>query len=87
MSTPERLEAFYRTAVQPIQQATSVTDNAVVSLRIAHAAEYAAAQIGIVAHRGEEIESHLAKIAAHYPVSGSADHILQSALSPTPQRK
>jgi hypothetical protein len=88
MSTPEKVEAFYRTAFQPMPQASSITDNAAVNLRTAHAAEYAAAQLGTIARAAEKIESHLAKIAAHYPVPGSADHILQSALSPTPpQRK
>jgi hypothetical protein len=85
MSTPEKLEAFYRTAFQPMPQATSVTDTAAVNLRVAHAAEYAAAQLGIIARKAEEIELHLANIAAHYPVPGSAGHVLQSALSP--QRK
>ena len=59
MSTPETLEAFYRKAFQPMPQGSSVTDNAAVNLRIAHAAEYAAAQLGIIARNAEKIESHL----------------------------
>jgi hypothetical protein len=61
MSTPEKLEAFYRNAFQPMPQAVSITDNAAVNLRIAHAAEYAAAQLGIIARAVEKIESHLTK--------------------------
>jgi hypothetical protein len=87
MSTPEKLEAFYRTAFQPMPQVSSTTDNAAVNLRIAHAAEYAAAQLGTIARAAEKIESHLAKIAAHYPVPGSVDHALQSSLAQTPPRK
>jgi hypothetical protein len=76
MSTPGKLAAFYRTAFQPMPQVSSVTDNAAVNLRIAHAAEYAAAQLGIIARKAEEIESHLAKMAKHHPEPGSADDVL-----------
>jgi hypothetical protein len=69
MSTPEKLEAFYRTAFQPMPQVSSTTDNAAVNLRIAHAAEYAAAQLGIIARAVEKIESHLGKMAPQPPVT------------------
>jgi hypothetical protein len=59
MTSPEKLEAFYRQAFQPMPQSVSITDNAAVNLRMAHAAEYAAAQLGIIARNAEKIESHL----------------------------
>jgi hypothetical protein len=37
--------------------------------RIADAAMYVAAQLGIIARKTIEIEAHLAKIAAHFPSS------------------
>jgi hypothetical protein len=50
------------------------------ALRIAHAAEYAADQLGLIARTAAEIESHLAKIAKHYPEPGSADDVLNRKL-------
>jgi hypothetical protein len=40
-------------------------------IRIAHALEYIAAQMGVIARKAVKTESLLAKIAAHYP--GSAE--------------
>jgi hypothetical protein len=74
----KRAEHFYSQPFVPAQSSGTGLDSP-ATIRVAAAAEYAAAQLGVIARKSVEIESHLAKIAAHYPEPGSAAAVFQAA--------
>ena len=61
----ERADHIFSQPVIPAQPTGPSADQ----IRIAHALEYFAAQLGCIARTPAETESHLARIAAHYPSS------------------
>src|SRR5208337_222832 len=61
----ERADHIFSQPVIPAQPTGPSADQ----IRIAHALEYFAAQLGCIARTTAETESHLARIAAHYPSS------------------
>ncbi len=63
----ERADHLFSHPFIPAQPAGPSADQ----IRIAHALEYIAAQMGVIARKAVKTESLLAKIAAHYP--GSAE--------------
>jgi hypothetical protein len=77
----DRAAASYVQAFTPAAMIPSATTEQEAAIRLAHAAEYAAAQLGFIARAAERIEAHLAKIAVHYPAPGSSEAAMQAALS------
>lgn len=74
----EKLAAFYKLAFQPMPNTGSGSGPDIdAALRVAHAAEYAAAQLGTIARMAKKIEAHLAVIAAHYLEPGSIRDLLR----------
>jgi len=73
--SPQRAEAHYSQPFVPFQGNPGGPDSPATA-RIATAAEYAAAQLGVIARKVEQMELHLARIAAHYPQPGSAQDIM-----------
>jgi translation elongation factor EF-4 len=65
-NSTERLQNFFKTPFMPLDPAEA--DNA---QQIAHAIEYAAAQLGVIARTTAKIEAHLAKIATRLPAPQS----------------
>ncbi|GLS19891.1 hypothetical protein GCM10007874_29080 [Labrys miyagiensis] len=64
----EKLTAYYGAPFVPIPASTSGAGIEIdAALRMAHAAEYTAAQLGIIARAAEKIEAHLSKIAGSNP--------------------
>jgi len=78
-NSTERLQNFFKTPFMPLDPAEA--DNA---QQIAHAIEYAAAQLGVIARASGKIEAHLAKIAARLPAPEAIERALQDA--PPPRR-
>jgi hypothetical protein len=77
----DRAAASYVQAFTPAGPILSATIEQQVALQLAHATEYAAAQLGIIARAAEKIEAHLAKIAAANPTPGSVEELVQRTLS------
>ena len=65
-NSTERLQNFFKTPFMPLDPAEA--DNA---QQIAHAIEYAAAQLGVIARTTAKIEAQLAKIATRLPAPQS----------------
>ena len=61
----ERADHIFSQPVIPAQPTGPSADQ----IRVAHALEFFAAQLGCIACTTAETESHLARIAAHYPSS------------------
>jgi hypothetical protein len=79
-STPEQNQALDKPAFQPAPKSGAGPD-VDAALRLAHAAEHAAIQLEAIASAAAKIESHLAKIAVHYPEPGSAEDVMQQLAS------
>ena len=77
----EKVAEYFRSPFMPLQ--SGGRGNVDAALRMAHAAEFAAAQLGTIARAAEKIEAHLAKIAAKHPEEVSpADLVVASHAKP-----